>query len=531
MWGGFAPQQQQFQGNWLGGSWDVSGYGYPWPQGKGGAMGGKGPPYAGKGSMLANQASTQQQGSSLADKKAERPSEATVSAVAAKTKSEKSPKPESLQDKNKSSKDSRSKKDSKTAIQQPSKHLKEERDNDLVESLKKEKATVSKLTREIDGCQNDLQMAQQGMDAFGRENEELKAKNAQLEQMRFEVLGCVKKAEQVWKLQQTAMQDKLVDLEGQARDTAIALERSKRENAALEGELKAKEDRHRIAMEFNKRSMATAAKLNETTKSQEKELSETRFLKASLESELRARSAKVHELEMAAQQGGNLVSLEAIKAKDREIARLTSALQEMGGGNGRWVHEMPLRIGGTGKEYLGRMTRNASAGKRKRGERESGGEHLSKAEHAAAAQGRGSEPPGQDLAGRVATETSDVMTQMQTTRTRQHALEDAEQDHQESLLRKRCLEARQHIFREQLRVIERLTAQAGEECRSAEEQVSLMRNEAEASWEDLKERKSSLNNAQLLSTEIEVEKKVAERIEAATPREELLRPPDLFSAI
>jgi len=391
-----------------------------------------------------------------------------------------------------------------------------EREKQLRDDLSKERVSSEKQLTQL---QEDLTQAQKELTAVTQSKEKMKALGAKAEQVRTEMVGRARQAEVSSTAEQVTLKKRIGDLEDHAVLHAQQEERSRQERAMLESEIKAKALQLRDTMEFNKKSMAITAKLSETVKLQEKEISELKWLKSKLEGELRLRSEKVetlaavvktlreaaHEHQEDNEQGGGIHGHQSIRSLVLALEHVTSEQR---------VAHSALRIGKAARDYLLQMERAPGSSKRKLND-QAANQGCDVTEPSA------KKPLVQDLRGQtiltdlIPNKKELVVAQQGLGNTKFKARQNAQMAYNHAMLRKGCLQARATIFTEQLMVIEKLLAESNIECRTLEDAFRLVDEEYRLSSSQLEGTKLVLNNVQLLSMEMEIESNIKGRARPA----------------
>eukprot|EP00658_Telonema_sp_P-2_P078746 TRINITY_DN7451_c0_g1_i11.p1 TRINITY_DN7451_c0_g1~~TRINITY_DN7451_c0_g1_i11.p1 ORF type:complete len:498 (+),score=131.96 TRINITY_DN7451_c0_g1_i11:156-1649(+) len=314
------------------------------------------------------------------------------------------------------------------------------------------------LKGDFEMLKNEVIYAHRELEVILEENHKLKALGDQCEQALLQAADELRKYQDpethpsnsklVAQAELTARQAELDTLNAQHEATKSAAD-------SLRRELRLKENQLKETMEFNKKSMAVTARLNECVKVQEKEIGELRWSKGMLQNEVKEKGLKIEALELVASAPPAVpaalgASAAELASKDQEIADLKAKLQESARTMDKIKQEQNIRIpwnslklSASAQEYLGQLVQRTNAPKRKRVADESSEElamHMNK--RVLRNVMLSEKDLGQESERAMAGQQAVVSRVQRSLLQQQKALREAQEDLEANYARKRCLEAR-----------------------------------------------------------------------------------------
>eukprot|EP00656_Telonema_subtile_P048126 TRINITY_DN5658_c0_g1_i3.p1 TRINITY_DN5658_c0_g1~~TRINITY_DN5658_c0_g1_i3.p1 ORF type:complete len:286 (-),score=115.56 TRINITY_DN5658_c0_g1_i3:257-1114(-) len=270
-------------------------------------------------------------------------------------------------------------------------------------------------------------------------------------------------------------------------------------------------------MEFNKKSMSVTAKLNEALKQQESQLCELRWSKGMLQNDLKEKSSKIDALQLInatpVQPPAAVAAPADIIAKDAEIHTLKETVQQHVATIAKLKEEQQIRIpwnacklGSNAKEYLSQLVCVERAGGKRKHPEEDGAEEILHLNKRALRNAMLTDANLSKEVDKAMTEQQAAVGRVQRALLQQQkALRTAQDELEANYARKRCLEAKSKVLREQEGLVARFMKQLNQACLSGEKSVEPLRAKVAALTTELEHTQTALIDTQLSSTELEVE--------------------------
>lgn len=425
-----------------------------------------------------------------------------------------------------------------------------ERETQMTEKLSSANADFMQLKTDYEVLKTETVYVHQELQVLLDENEKLKSLATQSEQALLQAAAALTNHETQGELHASSkaveaaasekasqMQAELSNKQAELDSIKPQVEQLKLQLNTTRLELRAKENQLKETMVFNKKSMSVTSKLNECVKTQEKQIAELKWTNGMHENELKEKSLKIEALQAqlaqaAVNEPAPAVSSPALTAelaaKDAQIKQLREGLQESNKALTLLQESKSININWNAaklspsmKEYLtdiathpGGRGGGITGAKRKLGvdegntttEEERGIVQLNKRALRGILQNEAD----------IAKDVDQAMTAQQAALAKaqrallqhQAKLREAEGVLETNLIRKRCLEARAKVLREQETLVNKVANEVESACSASQESLLSLKEQKVRLSEDVEKRRTALVETQLGATELQVEARV-----------------------
>lgn len=404
----------------------------------------------------------------------------------------------------------------------------QKRETQLVATLSTANSDFELLKSDYEVLKTEVVYAHRELEIIVDENQKFKALGSQSEQALLQAASIMKKHQDSQAQRATALGNQRVvhHSELMAKQSELDLLKPQIESAkstvlTLKQELRAKENQLKETMEFNKKSMSVTAKLNETVKSQEKELSELKWSKGMLQNELKEKAMKIEALQLMSTTPALPPAIAAapaeLIAKDAEIKELKETVQQQAASFTKLKQEQQIRIpwsacklGSSAKEYMSQLVSEKTTGtKRKHIMDEDIPEEATHLNKRALRNVMLTEADLSKEMDKVMSEQQAAVGKIQRSLLQQQkALREAQDELDANYARKRCLEARSKVLHEQETLVVRFLSEIKHACNAGEKLVQPLKEQVMRLTTELEQQHSALIETQLTSTELEVESRI-----------------------
>jgi len=411
--------------------------------------------------------------------------------------------------------------------------LAEKREKSMSVKLQSTIGEVDQLKLDFDMLKAEVIHAHQELEIVADENAKLKALGTQSEKALLQAAVALKKYETSRAKEVNKHQGERVVHLSELSVVQTELDLVKPQMAAAKSalgsvrlELKSKESQLKDTMAFNKKSMAITAKLNDCVKLQEKELSDLKWTKGMLENEMKEKTLKIGALQAlqdsrqaAAPPAPPKQLTEEMSAKESEIQRLTKSLEEsqqqiisMKQMRKREI-QIPwnaAKLGATAKEYLSQLSGSKGGVKRKLAEAiedSADGTATKLSKHAVRSVMMTDADLEKEMNNAMSSQQATVARVQRSLLHSQKALRDAQEELDANCTRKRCLEARSKVLREQQNLIAKFMGEIKDACHASEQTVAPLTEAVTRLTADLAAKRAALIETQLTGSELDLEKR------------------------
>lgn len=410
--------------------------------------------------------------------------------------------------------------------------LAEKREKLMSVKLQSTIGEVDQLKLDFDMLKAEVIHAHQELEIVADENAKLKALGTQSEKALLQAAVALKKYETSRAKEVNKHEGERVVHLSELSTVQTELDLVKPQMAAAKSalgsvrlELKSKESQLKDTMAFNKKSMAITAKLNDCVKLQEKELSDLKWTKGMLENEMKEKTLKIEALQ-ALQDSRQAAApppvqlTKDISAKESEIQRLTKALEE---GQQQIVSIKQMRereiqipwnaakLGATAKEYLSQLSGSSKGGVKRKLveaiEESADGIATKLSKHAVRSVMMTDADLEKEMNSAMSSQQATVARVQRSLLHSQKALRDAQEQLDVNCTRKRCLEARSKVLREQQNLIAKFMGEIKDACHASEQTVQPLTEAVARLTADLAAKRAALIETKLTGSELDLEKR------------------------
>lgn len=396
------------------------------------------------------------------------------------------------------------------------------KERQLSDALSSASGDFEQLRGDYEMLKAEIIYAHRELEVIVDENTKLKSLGSQSEQALLQAAALLKKSQSSRVQEASSVQLSELTAKQAELDTAQSqLDSARSTVTMLKLDLRAKENQLRDTMGFNKKSMAASVKLNECVKQQEKELAELRWSKGMLENELKEKNIKIDALQLSqfAPPPPPIPPASAadLAAKEKELQELKAQLQESNKTVAKLKQEQNIRIPwntckltASAQEYMAQLAdRPQSSGTKRKLESAEISDEPAQLNKCMLRNVLISETDiAQDVNKAMSEQQTAVAKVQHSLLQQQKSLREAQDDLEANYVRKRCLEARAKVLREQEGLVLKFLNSVKAACQAGEQIVAPLKEQVSRLVSELEQKRAALIDTQISSTELEVEGRI-----------------------